>query len=96
MGAFQGTSVFDIALDNNEAAFSIAVVPFTGLNNEYLLAVGTASDTFVAPRSCSHGYIRLYRFAEDGRTIELLHKASDLSSVYVSSRLTQVPPLDCC
>ncbi|KAG8934150.1 pre-mRNA-splicing factor rse1 [Tulasnella sp. 417] len=41
-----GTSVFDIALDNNEAAFSIAVVPFTGLNNEYLLAVGTASDTF--------------------------------------------------
>ncbi|KAG9012521.1 pre-mRNA-splicing factor rse1 [Tulasnella sp. JGI-2019a] len=69
----QGTSVHVVNLDNNEAAFSVAVVPFTAHNGEQLLVVGTAADTFVAPRSCRKGYIRVYRFLQDGRELELLH-----------------------
>ncbi|KAI0339861.1 hypothetical protein BDW22DRAFT_549697 [Trametopsis cervina] len=63
-----------IPLDNNEAAFSIAVVSFAARGGEQMLVVGTAKDTFLAPRSCSSGYLRTYRILNDGRELELLHK----------------------
>ncbi|KAG6375479.1 CPSF A subunit region-domain-containing protein [Boletus reticuloceps] len=47
-----------IHLDNNEAAFSLAV----------------ASDTFLAPRSCTSGFLRTYKFVDDGAGLELAHK----------------------
>lgn len=75
----KGITTCVVHLDNNEAAFSIAVVPFSAQNNELLLVVGTAADTFVAPRSCKHGYLRLYRFSEDGKTISFLHKVCQTS-----------------
>ena len=70
----QSETVNVIHLDNNEAAFSIAIVPFAAKNNELHLVVGTAQDTFLAPRSCTSGFIRTYRFTDDGRSLELLHK----------------------
>ena len=63
-----------IPLDNNEGAFSIAVVPFAAREGELLLVVGTAQDTFLAPRSCTSGFLRTYRFINDGHDLELLHK----------------------
>ncbi|KZT10782.1 uncharacterized protein LAESUDRAFT_747419 [Laetiporus sulphureus 93-53] len=63
-----------IPLDNNEAAFSIAVVPFAVRGGELHLVVGTAQDTFLAPRSCTSGFLRTYRFINDGQDLELLHK----------------------
>ncbi|GBE80630.1 CPSF A subunit region-domain-containing protein [Sparassis latifolia] len=63
-----------IQLDNNESAFSIAVVPFSVRGGELHLVVGTAQDTFLAPRSCTSGFLRTYRFVEGGRNLELLHK----------------------
>lgn len=63
-----------IPLDNNEAAFSLAIVPFAARGNELHLVVGTAQDTFLAPRSCTSGFLRTYRFTEDGHNLELLHK----------------------
>jgi splicing factor 3B subunit 3 len=63
-----------VHLDANEAAFSIAVVPFSARNGELHLVVGTAADTHIAPRSCSSGYLRTYTFSEDGTGLELLHK----------------------
>ncbi|KIY53064.1 hypothetical protein FISHEDRAFT_63486 [Fistulina hepatica ATCC 64428] len=63
-----------VNLDGNEAAFSIAIVPFSARNGEYHLVVGTAADTLVSPRSCSSGYLRTYKFTEDGASVELLHK----------------------
>jgi splicing factor 3B subunit 3 len=63
-----------IHLDANEAAFSIAVVPFAARNGELHLVVGTAADTHITPRSCSSGYLRTYAFSEDGTGLELLHK----------------------
>ncbi|GJE94388.1 DDB1 family protein [Phanerochaete sordida] len=63
-----------IPLDNNESAFSIAIVPFAARGGELTLVVGTAQDTFLAPRSCTSGFLRTYRFVNDGRDLELLHK----------------------
>ncbi len=63
-----------IALDNNEAAFSIAIVPFAAKGGDYHLVVGTASTTYLAPRSCTSGYLRTYEFSDDGTSLELLHK----------------------
>ncbi|KAI9571126.1 CPSF A subunit region-domain-containing protein [Boletus coccyginus] len=63
-----------IHLDNNEAAFSLAVVPFAARGGELHLVVGTASDTILAPRSCTSGFLRTYKFVEDGAGLELMHK----------------------
>ncbi|OBZ70629.1 Pre-mRNA-splicing factor RSE1 [Grifola frondosa] len=63
-----------IPLDHNEAAFSIAVVPFAARGGELHLVVGTAQDTFLSPRSCTSGFLRTYRFMKDGQNLELLHK----------------------
>ncbi|KAF9016376.1 hypothetical protein BDZ89DRAFT_1166289 [Hymenopellis radicata] len=61
-------------LDANECAFSLAIVPFSAKNNDLHLVVGTAVDTVVSPKSCSTGYLRTYKFVNDGAELELLHK----------------------
>ena len=76
----EGKTLAQVHLDNNEAAFSIAIVPFAAKNNELHLVVGTAANTFIAPRSCSSGYLRTYAFTNDGAGIELLHKVCNLQS----------------
>ena len=78
-----------IELDNNEAAFSVAVVPFAARNGENILVVGTAKDTFLAPRSCTSGYLRAYTFIDDGRGLELLHKVPS-SCFYYDIVLTTI------
>jgi splicing factor 3B subunit 3 len=72
--AVQSVTVAVFPLDGNEAAFSVAVVPFSARDNELHLVVGTAADTFLSPRSCASGYLRTYRITQEGRNIELLHK----------------------
>ena len=68
-----------IHLDNNEMAFSLAVVPFTARGGELHLVVGTAQDTFLTPRSCTSGFLRTYQFTDDGQNLELLHKVRHLT-----------------
>ncbi|KAF8070070.1 CPSF A subunit region-domain-containing protein [Lyophyllum atratum] len=63
-----------IPLEGNEAAFSLAVVSFSARGGELHLVVGTAADTFISPRSCSSGYLRTYKFTDDGAGLEFLHK----------------------
>ena len=63
-----------IPLENNEAAFSLAVVPFSARGGELHLVVGTAADTFLSPRSCASGYLLTYKFINDGAGLELHHK----------------------
>ncbi|KAF5346737.1 hypothetical protein D9756_010409 [Leucocoprinus leucothites] len=71
----EGKTVSLHPLDSNESAFSIAVVPFAARNNELHLVVGTAAGTRLAPRTCTSGYLRVYRFTgEDGKGLELMHK----------------------
>jgi splicing factor 3B subunit 3 len=70
----QTKTVAVIPIDNNESAFSVAVVPFAARGGELHLVVGTAQDTIVAPRSCTSGFLRTYRFVADGAGLELVHK----------------------
>ncbi len=72
----QGKTVNVIPLDNNEAAFSLAIVSFAARGGELHLVVGTAADTHVSPRACKSGYLRTYRFEDDGRSLELVHTVS--------------------
>jgi splicing factor 3B subunit 3 len=69
-------TVFVLPMDNNEAAFSLALVPFIARGGEMHLVVGTAKDTFLAPRSCTSGFLRTYTLSDGGRKLELLHVVS--------------------
>jgi splicing factor 3B subunit 3 len=71
-------------MDNNEAAFSLAIVSFAARGGELHLVVGTAADTFLSPRSCRSGYLRTYKFTENGTGLEFLHKVSLFSSSQVA------------
>lgn len=70
----EGCSIDQLYLDNNEAAFSLAVVPFAARNHDLYLVVGTAQDTTIAPKSCTAGFLRTYAILDDGRKLELVHK----------------------
>lgn len=77
---YQNKTIRVVHLDNNEAAFSLAVVPFEARGNELHLVVGTAQDTQLSPRSCTSGFLRVYKFINDGTDLELLHKVDSLAS----------------
>ncbi|KAF9160181.1 Splicing factor 3B subunit 3 [Actinomortierella ambigua] len=70
------TTTCEVHLDQNEAAFSAAVVKFASQPDGVYLAVGTASDVVLAPRSLGSGFIRVYKFSEDGQTVTLMHKTA--------------------
>jgi len=64
-----------LELQDNEAAFSICTVNFHDKEYGTLLAVGTAKGLqFWPKRSLAAGFIHIYRFIEDGKSLELLHK----------------------
>ncbi|WFD35978.1 pre-mRNA-splicing factor rse1 [Malassezia cuniculi] len=68
------SSVFALELGDDEAALSLALVPFASAAGEMHLVVGTAVGATVVPRSHRAAYIHTYRLADDGRSLELLHK----------------------
>lgn len=64
-----------LELQDNEAAFSVCTVNFNDKEYGTLLAVGTAKGLkFTPTRSITAGFIHIYRFVEDGKSLELLHK----------------------
>ncbi|RDL40402.1 uncharacterized protein BP5553_00381 [Venustampulla echinocandica] len=63
-----------IDLDDNEAAVSVATVSFASQEDEVFLIVGTGKDMVVSPRSSTAGFIHVFRFHEDGKEIEFIHK----------------------
>lgn len=66
--------VSTIELEENEAAVSVAAVSFSSQDDETFLVVGTGKDMVTSPRSFSAGFIHIYRFQEDGRELEFIHK----------------------
>ncbi|KAJ5814595.1 nuclear mRNA splicing factor [Penicillium riverlandense] len=66
--------VFTLELEDNEAAVSVAAVSFASQDDETFLVVGTAKDMVVSPPSSSGGFIHIYRFQEEGRELEFIHK----------------------
>ncbi|RHN64021.1 putative transcription factor WD40-like family [Medicago truncatula] len=70
-----GNTTCLLELQENEAAFSICTVNFHDKEYGTLLAVGTAKGLqFTPKRSLTVGFIHIYRFLDDGRSLELLHK----------------------
>ena len=65
---------YTVELENNEAAVSIAAVPFSNQDDELFLIVGTSKDLIVSPRSHAGGFIHIYRFRDDGTWLEFIHK----------------------
>lgn len=64
-----------LELQENEAAFSVCTVNFHDKEYGTLLAVGTAKSLkFWPKRSFEAGFIHIYRFVEDGKSLQLLHK----------------------
>ncbi|KAI9766913.1 MAG: pre-mRNA-splicing factor rse1 [Geoglossum simile] len=63
-----------IELDDNEAAVSMTTVTFSSQDDETFLVVGTGKDMVVSPRSSTAGFIHVYRFQEDGKELEFIHK----------------------
>ena len=67
----QAESLQTIDLDENEAAFSVAVVPFAERGGEIMLVVGTAVEVTIAPRTCSKGFLRVYKISDDMKAISV-------------------------
>ncbi|KAG0304071.1 Splicing factor 3B subunit 3 [Linnemannia gamsii] len=67
-------TAFTLELEQNEAAFSVAILNFAVEAGEMFLAVGTAADVTLAPKSLSSGFIHIYKFINDGMGLELVHK----------------------
>ncbi|PAN03925.1 hypothetical protein PAHAL_1G029300 [Panicum hallii] len=64
-----------LELQDNEAAVSICTVNFHDKEHGTLLAVGTAKGLqFWPKRTLAAGFIHIYKFVDEGRSLELLHK----------------------
>ena len=68
---------------SNEAAFSLALVPFAERRGELHLVIGMARDTFLAPRTCTTGLLKTYRVTDDGRSLEFLHEVSVFAHIHL-------------
>ncbi len=74
--AIQIESLQTIDLEENEAAFSVAVVNFAERGGQPHLVVGTAKDLMMSPRTSSSGFLRVYVIKDEGRTLEFVNKVS--------------------
>ena len=64
-----------LELQDNEAAFSLCTVNFHDREHGIILAFGTAKGLWFWPkRSLIAGFIHIYKFLDDGKSLELLHK----------------------
>lgn len=67
-------TIMTFDLDEDEAAFSIAIAYFERGGGEPFLVVGTGVKTTLQPKGCKEGYLRVYAIKEQGRILEFLHK----------------------
>jgi len=54
----------------------MAIVPFKNNSEELYLAVGTAKDLQLTPRSLSSAFIHIYRFTSNHTSLQLFHKTA--------------------
>ncbi|KAI9487668.1 MAG: CPSF A subunit region-domain-containing protein [Benjaminiella poitrasii] len=79
---FQSKVIQTIELEENEAAFSVAMVqfhtnPHASDPSEQFVVVGTGQNVVLSPRSCTAGYLRVYRVVqgEDGNLhLNFIHR----------------------
>ncbi|CDW71789.1 splicing factor 3b subunit 3 [Stylonychia lemnae] len=62
-----------IEFENNEVVFSHFIATTLGNPGETHLILGTAMNVTFQPRSCSLGFIKTYKFVNNGQQLQLLH-----------------------
>jgi splicing factor 3B subunit 3 len=67
-------STFLLELPENEAAFSLCILPFQNRPGHLFLAVGTIQNLVYAPQSFTAAFIHIYQFVREGAGLQLLHK----------------------
>jgi splicing factor 3B subunit 3 len=70
----QKETVFKLDLDEDEAAFSAAIVHFTNRGDNLYLCVGTGKGITFNPPSCPQAFINTYYLSPDGKQLKLEHK----------------------
>ncbi|XP_045893114.1 splicing factor 3B subunit 3-like [Micropterus dolomieu] len=70
----QGSTLDQVQLEQNEAAFSVAVCRFPNTGDDWYVLVGVARDMILNPRSVSGGFIYTYRLTSGGEKLEFVHK----------------------
>ncbi|XP_035678338.1 splicing factor 3B subunit 3 [Branchiostoma floridae] len=74
LNPIQGNTLDLIQLEQNEAAFSIAICKFANRGEDTFVVVGTAKDMTMNPRTCSGGFLHTYQLVNNGEKLELIHK----------------------
>ncbi|KAF2104355.1 pre-mRNA-splicing factor rse1 [Rhizodiscina lignyota] len=67
--------LFTEHFEPNEAAISVGTVTFASKDEEAFLVVGTGVQMTASPPSDKGGYIHLFRFVDEGRKLEWMHKS---------------------
>uniref|UniRef100_A0A3Q3CKA3 Splicing factor 3b, subunit 3 n=1 Tax=Haplochromis burtoni TaxID=8153 RepID=A0A3Q3CKA3_HAPBU len=70
----QGSTLDQVQLEQNEAAFSVAACRFTNTGDDWYVLVGVARDMILNPRSVGGGFIYTYRLVSGGEKLEFVHK----------------------
>lgn len=65
-----------VILEQDEAAYSIALLKFAQYGDSQFVVVGTAKNMSLSPRSCEAGNLYVYNLIEDGNKLELMHVTS--------------------
>ncbi|KAI0229654.1 Splicing factor 3B subunit 3 [Lamellibrachia satsuma] len=81
-----GKTLEKISLEQNEAAYSIALVKFANRGDDEFILVGTVQELMLNPRSCSSGFIHVYQLTENGEKLEFVHRTQvdDVPAAIVS------------
>ncbi|KAK2157142.1 hypothetical protein NP493_1904g00008 [Ridgeia piscesae] len=81
-----GKTLKKISLEQNEAAYSIALVKFASRGDDEFVLVGTVQELMLNPRSCSAGFIYVYQLMENGENLEFVHRTQvdDVPAAIVS------------
>ncbi len=76
LNPFQGETLSHFELDDNEAAFSLTIMNFANMPHETFAIVGTARDVVLSAKTCSSGFLKAYKFVNDGNALEYLHSVT--------------------
>ncbi|XP_007438489.1 splicing factor 3B subunit 3 [Python bivittatus] len=74
MNPIQGNTLDLVQLEQNEAAFSVAVCRFANAGDDWHVLVGVAKDLILNPRSVAGGFVYTYKLVNSGEKLEFLHK----------------------
>lgn len=74
MNPIQGNTLDLVQLEQNEAAFSVAVCRFSNTGEDWYVLVGVAKDLILSPRSVAGGFVYTYKLVNNGEKLEFLHK----------------------